>query len=77
MDTDYGKTTIVMDNFHENVHAIAPDRWVITDLEGRRFQLSELEQMDVGSRSCWNNINVRQFFFENADTKCINLQLGG
>ena len=50
---------------------------MITDLEGRRFQLSELEQMDVGSRSCWNNINEGQFFFENVDTKCINLQLGG
>ena len=57
VDTDYGKTTIVMDNLHENVHAIAPDRWVITDLEGRRFQLSELELMDVDSQCCWNNIN--------------------
>lgn len=57
VDTEYGKVTIVMDNLHENVHAIAPGRWVITDLEGRRFELSELEQMDVSSRRCWNNIN--------------------
>lgn len=53
VDTDCGPTVIIMDNLHENIHPIADDRWILTDAEGLRFELSNAAGLDDKSRSLW------------------------
>lgn len=54
--TDEGDALIVMDQLGENIHAITSSRWIITDNNGKRFDLTELEQMDYHSLQCWQDI---------------------
>ncbi|WP_308638453.1 DUF1854 domain-containing protein [Paenibacillus silvisoli] len=57
VDTDFGRVTIMMDNLHENIHEIGAGRWIITDTEGRRYMLSNVERMDAESRRWWKKVN--------------------
>ncbi|RAP75298.1 DUF1854 domain-containing protein [Paenibacillus montanisoli] len=55
--TDCGRVTITMDDLHGNIHAINASRWILTDTEGRRYMLSNVEQMDAESRRWWEKVN--------------------
>ncbi|MBP3962384.1 DUF1854 domain-containing protein [Paenibacillus lignilyticus] len=61
VDTDFGRLTITMDNLLDHVHAINAGRWIITDMDGRRYMLSKVEDMDAESQRWW--INSRDPFF--------------
>ncbi|MFC5652852.1 DUF1854 domain-containing protein [Paenibacillus solisilvae] len=57
VDTDCGPVVIIMDNLHENIHPIADGRWILTDAEGFRFELSNVAAMDDTSRLLWQKVN--------------------
>lgn len=57
VDTDYGPASLVMDNLHDNIHAVTDGRWMVTDNEGRRFELSDPDRMDARSRELWKKLN--------------------
>ncbi|MGF7046306.1 hypothetical protein J2T13_000782 [Paenibacillus sp. DS2015] len=40
VDTDYGRMVVRMNERFENLHPLSPSRWILTDIEGRRFTLS-------------------------------------
>ena len=56
VDTNYGLAALVMDNLHENIQPVTESRWIVTDNEGRRFELSDPEQMDARSREYWKKL---------------------
>ncbi|WP_139996548.1 DUF1854 domain-containing protein [Paenibacillus paridis] len=56
VDTNYGPAALVMDTLHENIQPVADSRWIVTDNEGRRFELSDPEQMDAQSREYWKKL---------------------
>ncbi|WP_339204198.1 DUF1854 domain-containing protein [Paenibacillus sp. FSL K6-3182] len=56
VDTNYGPAALVMDNLHENIQPVTESRWMVTDNEGRRFELSDPEQMDARSREYWKKL---------------------
>lgn len=56
VDTNYGPAALVMDNLHENIQPVTESRWMVTDNEGRRFELSDPEQMDARSRDYWKKL---------------------
>ncbi|CAM4208845.1 hypothetical protein FHS16_000325 [Paenibacillus endophyticus] len=55
-DTNYGPAALVMENLHESIQPVAESRWIVTDNEGRRFELSDPEQMDARSREHWKKL---------------------
>lgn len=56
VQTDLGQTTFMTENAHDHIHSVAPCRWVITDLDGRRYLLADSENLDAASRNQWNRI---------------------
>ena len=42
---------------HENIQPVTDSRWMLTDNEGRRFELSDPEQMDARSREYWRMLS--------------------
>lgn len=56
VDTNYGLASMVMDNLHENIQPVTNNRWMATDKEGRRFELSDIDQMDARSREHWKKL---------------------
>ena len=61
VDRDCGPIVIIMDNLHENIHPIADGRWILTDAEGFRFELSNAADLDDKSRSLWQESIVWQY----------------
>ncbi|SDS28595.1 protein of unknown function [Paenibacillaceae bacterium GAS479] len=56
VDTDYGPSTLHMSILHEGIHELADGRWIVTDDDGRRFELSNVDRMDKQSREQWGKI---------------------
>jgi hypothetical protein len=57
VDTNYGPASLVMDNLHENILPVTDSRWMVTDNEGRRFELANPDQMDARSREYWKKLS--------------------
>ncbi|HTG71904.1 MAG TPA: DUF1854 domain-containing protein [Candidatus Udaeobacter sp.] len=57
VDTNYGPAVLIMDNLHENIQPVTVSRWMITDNEGRRFELHDPDRMDAGSRELWKKLS--------------------
>ncbi|CAM2978347.1 DUF1854 domain-containing protein [Paenibacillus sediminis] len=54
--TSYGMKTFKMDNLHDNMYQVTSMSWVITDQEGRRYELSGVEDMDKVSQAQFKKI---------------------
>ncbi|MGK9250909.1 MULTISPECIES: DUF1854 domain-containing protein [Paenibacillus] len=57
VETDYGPSTLRMSILHEGIHELSDDRWIVTDDDQRRYELSGLERMDRNSREQWGKIS--------------------
>ncbi|QHW30849.1 DUF1854 domain-containing protein [Paenibacillus rhizovicinus] len=57
VQTDFGRVTFTTENAHEHIHSIAPDRWIITDMDARKFLLADLGKLDAASKRYWQQIN--------------------
>ncbi|MGM0884612.1 MAG: DUF1854 domain-containing protein [Bacillota bacterium] len=57
VETNYGPAELVMDNLHENIQPVTDSRWMVTDNEGRRFELSDPDRMDARSREHWKKLS--------------------
>jgi hypothetical protein len=56
VDTTLGRMTLALRNLHEHLQSPAPGRYLITDIEGRRCEIHDLNALDAHSRSQWNKI---------------------
>ncbi len=53
LETDHGPIRFLMRNMHDHVYYPAPNRILITDMDGRRYQIFDYTELDKHS--------VRQF----------------
>ena len=51
VDTDRGRTTINSRQMREALYEIEPNRFLITDTEGNRFEIKDLSTLDEKSRA--------------------------
>lgn len=56
VDTSYGRTTFRMNEMHVSVHPLSQVRWLLSDIEGRRFIISNLQELDENSLKQWEKI---------------------
>lgn len=54
--TDFGQVTFQTENAHDHIHSVGPERWVVTDLDDRRYLLADIERMDAVSRKYWKQL---------------------
>jgi hypothetical protein len=49
--TDRGRRTVTTNAMNEAVHEIEPGRFLITDVEGNRYEIKDLSALDPASRA--------------------------
>lgn len=57
VDTSYGRTTFRMNEMHESVHPLSLVSWLLSDMEGRRFIISNIHELDKSSLKHWKKIS--------------------
>lgn len=50
VQTNRGPATLIMRNIHDHVRVLSSDRLLITDVDGRRFELPDVQELDGHSR---------------------------
>ncbi|MCZ8512198.1 DUF1854 domain-containing protein [Paenibacillus filicis] len=56
VDTTLGAMTLALRNLHEHLQSPAPGRYLISDIEGRRCEIPNIDELDPHSRKQWNKI---------------------
>ncbi|MFE5317268.1 DUF1854 domain-containing protein [Paenibacillus sp. NPDC056579] len=56
VETTLGPMTLALRNLHEHLQSPAPGRYLISDIEGRRCEIVDINAMDAHSRKQWNKI---------------------
>lgn len=56
VETDYGPVSFRTRQPYEHIESLAKDTYVISDLEGRKYTLRSIREMDAHSRAVWNRI---------------------
>jgi hypothetical protein len=57
VDTSYGRITFRMNEMQESLHPLSLVSWILCDIEGRRFIIANIQEMDEGSLKQWRKIN--------------------
>ena len=56
VDTDRGRRQFIMRGIRDSIHEIEPGRYLISDVDGNRFELPQLTKLDSHSQSNWDRI---------------------
>mgnify|MGYP001442275639 CR=1 FL=1 len=56
VDTSYGRMTFRMNEKYESVHPLSLIRWILSDIEGRRFIIPDIRELDVSSLNKWGQL---------------------
>lgn len=56
VDTDRGRREFIMRGIRDSIHEIEPGRYLITDVDGNRFELPQLSKLDTRSQAHWDKI---------------------
>ena len=51
VETSRGKRKFTMRNMRENITKVTPDRYLLTDVDGNRFDVRDLRELDSTSKS--------------------------
>jgi hypothetical protein len=51
LETDRGSHTVTTGQMNEAVHEVEPGRYLLTDVEGNRFEIRSLKELDADSRA--------------------------
>jgi len=51
VETNRGRRTFTMRNMHENIIQISPARCLLNDVDGNRYDVPDLRQLDAASRA--------------------------
>lgn len=54
--TDRGDLKLLMRNIHEHIQMIGVNRLIITDMEGKRCEIKDIESLDAASRKQLNKV---------------------
>ncbi len=50
LDTDRGPLKLIMRNIHEHLDLLPPNRIIITDMDGKRCEITSYKELDMHSR---------------------------
>ncbi|TYS60107.1 DUF1854 domain-containing protein [Sutcliffiella horikoshii] len=50
LDTDRGPLKLMMRNIHEHLDLLPPNRIIITDMDGKRCEITNIKALDLNSR---------------------------
>ena len=50
VETNRGRRTFAMRNLHESIIQLSPDRCLLSDVDGNRYDVRDLRQLDAASR---------------------------
>jgi len=56
VETDRGVRQFVMRNIRDSIHEIEPGRYLIVDIDGNRFEIPQLENLNSRSQNLWDKI---------------------
>lgn len=56
VETDYGPVSFRTRQPYEHIESLAEDTYVISDLDGQRYTVRSLKELDAHSRAVWNRI---------------------
>jgi hypothetical protein len=51
LETDRGRHTVTTGQMNEAVHEVEPGRYLLTDVEGNRYEIRNLAELDAASRA--------------------------
>ncbi|OAB46259.1 DUF1854 domain-containing protein [Paenibacillus glacialis] len=57
VDTSYGRTYFRMNEMHESLHPLSLVSWILCDIEGRRYIITNIHELDENSLKQWEKIN--------------------
>jgi len=56
VDTDRGRRQFVMRGIRDSIHEIEPGRYLVIDIDGNRFEVPRLDELDARSQACWDRL---------------------
>lgn len=56
VDTDRGRRQFVMRGIRDSIHEIEPDRYLVNDIDGNRFEVPQLTKLDNRSQQAWERL---------------------
>lgn len=56
VSTQRGEAQFFVRNWRDNAHELAPNRWIIFSVDGARYEIKDLEGLDVQSRKLMDQI---------------------
>ena len=56
VETDRGSRTFVMRGVRDSVHEIEPGRYLVSDVDGNRFEVPQIGDLDSRSQAIWERI---------------------
>lgn len=56
IETDRGPRQFVMRGLRDSVHEIDPGRFLVNDVDGNRFEVPQITELDVRSQAIWDRV---------------------
>ncbi|MCE5198811.1 MAG: DUF1854 domain-containing protein [Armatimonadota bacterium] len=56
VDTDRGRRQFIMRGIRDSIHEIEPGRYLVLDVDGNRFEVPQLENLDSRSQIWWDKL---------------------
>lgn len=56
VETDRGKRQFIMRGIRDSIHEIEPGRYLVVDIDGNRFEVPQLGDLDTRSQNLWEKL---------------------
>jgi hypothetical protein len=56
VETDRGQRNFIMRGIRDSIHEIEPGRYLVVDIDGNRFEVPQLNDMDSRSQAQWDRL---------------------
>ncbi len=56
VDTDRGQRQFIMRNIRDSIHEVEPGRYLVVDIDGNRFEIPQLADLDSRSQALWEKL---------------------
>ncbi|MGC8862313.1 MAG: DUF1854 domain-containing protein [Armatimonadota bacterium] len=56
VETDRGRRKFMMRNIRDSIHEIEPGRYLVIDIDGNRFEIPQIADLDSRSQATWERL---------------------
>jgi hypothetical protein len=56
VETDRGRRTFLMRHIRDSIHEIEPGRYLVIDIDGNRFEIPQLADLNSRSQAIWDRL---------------------